>query len=72
MQHGEIERRVYRPELERLTGWRTTWIRTLEKRGKIPAGRVDEGGKRKWWPESEARAIVEGRATTPGAESVAA
>ena len=48
-------------ELERLTGWGTTWIRTLEKRGKIPAGRRDEGGKRKWWPESEARAIVEGR-----------
>jgi len=55
-----FDRRVYRKELERLTGWGTTWIRTLEKSGKIPQGRVDEGGKRKWWPESEARAIVAG------------
>lgn len=68
---GKIERRVYRRELEELTGWGATWIRTLEKTGRIPAGRVDEGGKRKWWPESEARAIVEGRQiATP--ESVAA
>ena len=58
---GRIDRRVYRRELEQLTGWGATWIRSLEKRGAIPRGRVDEGGKRKWWSESEARAIVEGR-----------
>ena len=57
---NEIDRRVYRPELSRLTGWGVTWLRSLEKSGKIPAGRIDEGGKRKWWPESEVRAIVAG------------
>jgi predicted DNA-binding transcriptional regulator AlpA len=57
----EIDRRVYRRELEQLTGWGATWIRELEKRGKIPTGRVDQGGKRKWWPVSEVRAIVAGR-----------
>jgi predicted DNA-binding transcriptional regulator AlpA len=57
---GDIERRVYRKELQELTGWGSTWITQLEKKGKIPAGRVDFGGRRKWWPESEARAIVAG------------
>lgn len=60
MEDGRIERRVYHRELQQLTGWGATWIRELEKSGKIPAGRVDQGGKRKWWPESEARSIVEG------------
>jgi len=69
----EIDRRVYRRELEQLTGWGATWIRELEKRGKIPAGRVDQGGKRKWWPASEVRAIVAGRAVeNPEPEKVAA
>jgi hypothetical protein len=56
----EIDRRVYRRELEQLTGWGATWIREMEKRGRIPKGRVDKGGKRKWWLLSEARAIVAG------------
>lgn len=67
MENG-IDRRVYRREFEQVSGWGTTWIRTLEKQGKIPAGRVDEGGKRKWWPESEVRAIVAGR-TVPATEA---
>lgn len=58
---GEIDRRVYRAELEQLTGWGATWIRTLERDGKIPKGRTDPGGKRKWWPLSEVRAIVSGK-----------
>jgi predicted DNA-binding transcriptional regulator AlpA len=58
---AEMERRVYRKELQELTGWGTTWISVLEKRGKIPPGRVDFGGRRKWWPESEVRAIVAGQ-----------
>ena len=61
MDGDKIERRVYRRELEQLTGWGATWIRALEKSGRIPAGRVDTGGKRKWWPEGEARAIVSGQ-----------
>lgn len=56
----QIDRRVYRPELSQLTGWGDTWIRRLEKDGKIPKGRKDEGGKRKWWPLSEVQAIVAG------------
>lgn len=64
----ELDRRVYRRELEKLTGWRATWIRTLEKRGRIPAGRVDEGGKRKFWLESEVREMIAGTSrSTAGA-----
>ena len=48
---GKVTRRVYHRELQTRTGWGPTWIRTLEKTGKIPPGRVDEGGKRKWWTE---------------------
>jgi hypothetical protein len=53
-------RRVYKPELKRRTGWGDTWIRQLEKNGKIPEGRTDPGGKRKFWFDDEADAIVSG------------
>jgi hypothetical protein len=57
----KVTRRVYRPELEQRTGFGTTWLRNLEKAGKIPKGRVDAGGKRKWWTDEEADAIVAGQ-----------
>ena len=54
-----LDRRVYRREFAAALGYGITWFRTLEKRGVIPAGRTDPGGKRKWWPESEARATLD-------------
>lgn len=69
-QREDIERRVYDRELEQLTGWGPTWIRTLERRGVIPKARTDPGGKRRWRPLSEAKAIVEGR-TADAAKEVA-
>jgi hypothetical protein len=60
MEGSNLERRVWAPELASLLGVTPTWLRTLERNGKIPAGRRDPGGRRKWWPESEARAIVTG------------
>jgi hypothetical protein len=56
---GEFDRRVYRREFETVLGYGTTWFRTLEKRGVIPAGRTDPGGKRKWWFASEVQATSE-------------
>lgn len=57
-------RRVYAAELKARTGWGDTWLRELEKRGRIPKGRVDPGGKRKWWTDAEADAIVFGTPTS--------
>jgi hypothetical protein len=54
-----LDRRVYRREFAAALGYGITWFRTLEKRGVIPAGRTDPGGKRKWWTESEARATLD-------------
>lgn len=54
-----LDRRVYRREFAAALGYGITWFRTLEKRGIIPAGRTDPGGKRKWWTESEARATLD-------------
>jgi hypothetical protein len=55
-------RRVYVAELKARTGYGESWIRELEKRGRIPKGRKDPGGKRKWWFDDEADAIVRGDA----------
>ena len=52
---SEFDRRVYRREFAGVLGCGITWFRTLERRGKIPPGRRDEGGKRLWWPASEVR-----------------
>lgn len=60
-QDQKVTRRVYHRELQERTGWGPSWIRELEKAGKIPPGRVDEGGKRKWWTDVEADAIVSGQ-----------
>ena len=57
-QHG-IPRRIYQREFETVLGYGTTWFRSLEKRGAIPSGRRDPGGRRKWWPETEVAATVE-------------
>ena len=73
MEATTVHRRVYRKELEQRTGYGTTWIRSLEKAGKIPPGHVDLGGRRKWWTDEEADAIVAGRTVgTPEPEKVAA
>jgi DNA-binding transcriptional MerR regulator len=55
-------RRVYASELKARLGVGDTWLRQLEKRGKIPPARKDEGGKRKYWLSDEAEAIVRGPA----------
>lgn len=57
---AELDRRVYTPELQELTGWSNTWIHELEKAGSIPMGRKDPGGRRKFWLSSEVEKIVAG------------
>ena len=54
-------RRVCTPELKQRTGYGDTWLRELEKRGRIPEGHKDPGGLRKWWTDDEADAIVRGQ-----------
>lgn len=49
------DRRVGRSEFAARLGCGTTWFRELERRGMIPAGRRDPGGKRLWWPAEEVR-----------------
>lgn len=71
MESAEFDRRIYKRELKELTGWGDTWIRELERRGTIPKGRVDEGGKRLWWPASEVRAMLAGRKPGSATGSVA-
>lgn len=51
------ERRVYRRELLDQLGFSVTWFRTLQRRGTIPPGHRDVGGKREWFNESEAEQI---------------
>jgi predicted DNA-binding transcriptional regulator AlpA len=63
-------RRVYAKELKARTGYGDTWLRELERRGKIPPSRRDPDGKRKWWLDSEVDAIVAG--TSASAESAEA
>lgn len=59
MDASEFDRRVYRREFAGTIGVGITWFRTMEKRGAIPPGRRDPGGKRLWWPASEVRATLE-------------
>jgi hypothetical protein len=54
-----IPRRVYRRELRQALGYGSTWFSEQQRRGVIPKGHVDVGGRREWFTESEARAIVE-------------
>lgn len=54
-----IERRVYRAELRAALGYGDTWFRALQRRGVIPKGHKDQGGKREWFSEAEAQRIVE-------------
>jgi hypothetical protein len=62
-----LQRRVYRRELREALGYGETWFRVLQKRGLIERGHVDAGGRREWFSEAEARAIVErlARASVP-------
>lgn len=62
-------RRVYTPELAQRLGCSTKWILELERRGTIPRGRTDPGGRRKFWPSDVALAIVKGE---PAAETATA
>jgi len=65
VQPFHLDRRVYTREMKVLLGCGSTWLRHLEKKGVIPQGRRDPGGKRKWWTASEANAIVESIPNTP-------
>ena len=54
-----LDRRVSRREFAGTLGYGITWFRELERRGLIPPGRRDPGGKRYWWRESEVRATLD-------------
>jgi hypothetical protein len=54
----EFDRRVSRREFAAALGYGITWFREQERRGVIPPGRRDPGGKRLWWPASEVRATL--------------
>ncbi len=51
-------RRIYRPEFADALGVSQPWFRVLEERGTIPPGRVDPNGRRRWWFEHEANAVL--------------
>jgi hypothetical protein len=54
-----LQRRVYAPELRMALGWGPSWFRMQKKRGLIPPGNTDPGGRREWWHEPVAQKIVE-------------
>ena len=56
-----MRRRVYRRELRERLGYGDTWFSEKMKRGEIPRGHKDEGGRRQYWFDDEADAIVEGK-----------
>lgn len=56
---GEFDRRVSRRQFAEVLGCGITWFRVLEKKGAIPRGRRDPGGKRLWWLASEVAATLE-------------
>lgn len=56
---AQFDRRVYRREFADVLGCGSTWFRGLEKRGIVPQGRRDPGGKRVWWPASEVHLTLE-------------
>ena len=53
-------RRVYTAEFKARLGVGDTWLRELERRGRIPRARKDPDAKRKWWPDDEVDAVVAG------------
>ena len=60
----EFNRRVYKREFAQVLGCGHTWFGVLEKRGMIPAGKRDPGGKRLWWNASEVRDTLDKLAKT--------
>ncbi|MEJ7667706.1 MAG: hypothetical protein WKH97_03025 [Casimicrobiaceae bacterium] len=48
-----FDRRVYRREFMGIIGYGATWFREQQRRGRIPIGKRDPGGKREWWLASE-------------------
>jgi hypothetical protein len=50
-------RRVYATELKRRLDCSDTWLRRLEKEGRIPRSRKDTGTKRKFWFDDELQAF---------------
>ena len=63
-------RRVYAPELRDRLGVGETWLRRLETTGRIPPGRTDPGGKRKFWLEEEIEPVIRGVRSTESAVPV--
>lgn len=63
MEQKRSERRVWGPELAERCGFTPTWLRVLERKGRIPPARRDPGSRRKFWLESEADSIVAGTVT---------
>ena len=55
----DFDRRVYRREFMRVIGYGPTWFREQQRRGRIPKGKRDPGGKREWWLASEITQTLE-------------
>lgn len=70
--NDELPRRVYRRELCAAIGCGITWFRELQKRGVIPQGQRDPGGKREWFTSDRAREIIEKMNYSASREAVAA
>jgi len=55
----DFDRRVYRREFMGIIGYGATWFREQQRRGRIPKGKRDPGGKREWWLASEITQTLE-------------
>lgn len=55
----DFDRRVSRREFADTLGCGITWFRELERRGLVPRGKRDPGGKRVWWRASVVRATLD-------------
>ena len=64
MSQPKSTRRVYAPELRERLGVGATWLRHLEVAGRIPPGRTDPGGKRKFWLEEDVEPVIRGAHST--------
>lgn len=53
-----MERRIYAREFRSLLGYGPTWFRMQQRRGLVPQGRVDPGGRRQWFTPAEVAATL--------------
>lgn len=53
-----FERRIYAREFRSLLGYGATWFRAQQRRGLVPQGRVDPGGRRQWFTPAEVEATL--------------